>query len=49
LIHRICERAGSLTINFKDDEINATMENGVLTITFPKAAPELAPKRIVIT
>jgi HSP20 family protein len=36
----------ALTINPKDDEINATMENGVLTITFPKAAPELAPKRI---
>ncbi|KIM41266.1 hypothetical protein M413DRAFT_445303 [Hebeloma cylindrosporum] len=34
----------------KDDEINAAMENGVLTITFPKTASqsELAPKRIAI-
>lgn len=38
----------ALTINPKDDEINATMEDGVLTITFPKAAPELAPKRITV-
>ena len=48
VIHRIYSRAMpvALTINLKDDEISATMENGVLTITFPKAAPELAPKRI---
>jgi len=41
-------RTLQLPQGIKDDEINATMENGVLTITFPKAAPELAPKRIVI-
>ena len=39
---------GALSINPKDDEINATMENGVLTVTFPKATPELPPKRIVL-
>ncbi|CAA7260696.1 unnamed protein product [Cyclocybe aegerita] len=32
----------------KDEEIKAAMENGVLTVTFPKITPELAPKRITI-
>ncbi|PPQ75934.1 hypothetical protein CVT26_006340 [Gymnopilus dilepis] len=32
----------------KDEEIKASMENGVLTVTFPKTAPELAPKKITI-
>ncbi|KDR77127.1 hypothetical protein GALMADRAFT_139147 [Galerina marginata CBS 339.88] len=32
----------------KDEEIKASMENGVLTVTFPKSAPELAPKKITI-
>ncbi|KDR73303.1 hypothetical protein GALMADRAFT_251913 [Galerina marginata CBS 339.88] len=32
----------------KDEEIKASMENGVLTITFPKSTPELAPKKITI-
>ncbi|PPQ71375.1 hypothetical protein CVT26_006277 [Gymnopilus dilepis] len=32
----------------KDEEIKAAMENGVLTVTFPKTAPELAPKKITI-
>ncbi|KAJ6625321.1 HSP20-like chaperone [Mycena sp. CBHHK59/15] len=32
----------------KEEEIKAGMENGVLTLTFPKAAPEAAPKRISI-
>ncbi|KDR73292.1 hypothetical protein GALMADRAFT_251898 [Galerina marginata CBS 339.88] len=31
-----------------DEEIKASMENGVLTITFPKSTPELAPKKITI-
>jgi len=31
----------------KDEELKASMENGVLTITFPKSTPEL-PKRIAI-
>ncbi|KAH9480818.1 Heat shock protein 16 [Psilocybe cubensis] len=33
----------------KDGEISAAMNNGVLTITFPKSAPELAPKKITIS
>ncbi|KAG5650217.1 hypothetical protein H0H81_000273 [Sphagnurus paluster] len=33
----------------KDEEIKASMENGVLTVTFPKTAPELAPKKITIS
>ncbi|KAJ7590195.1 small heat shock protein [Mycena floridula] len=32
----------------KEDEIKAAMENGVLTITFPKAGAEQAPKKITI-
>ncbi|KAF8961400.1 HSP20-like chaperone [Flammula alnicola] len=32
----------------KDDEIKASLENGVLIVTFPKTTPELAPKRITI-
>ena len=30
------------------EQIKATMENGLLTVTFPKALPEHAPKKIVI-
>ncbi|KDQ25560.1 hypothetical protein PLEOSDRAFT_1090083 [Pleurotus ostreatus PC15] len=33
----------------KDEEIKATMQDGVLTVTFPKSAPELAPKKITIS
>ncbi|KIK05781.1 hypothetical protein K443DRAFT_90575 [Laccaria amethystina LaAM-08-1] len=33
----------------KDDEIKASMENGLLTITFPKSASELTPKKIIIS
>nr|BAL02931.1 small heat shock protein [Pholiota nameko] len=32
----------------KDTEIKASMENGVLTVTFPRSTPEQAPKRITI-
>ncbi|KAJ6557417.1 HSP20-like chaperone [Mycena vulgaris] len=32
----------------KEEEIKANMENGVLTVTFPKSTPELAPKKITI-
>ncbi|KAJ7590215.1 HSP20-like chaperone [Mycena floridula] len=32
----------------QEDEIKAAMENGVLTITFPKAGAEQAPKKITI-
>ncbi|PPQ70373.1 hypothetical protein CVT25_000084 [Psilocybe cyanescens] len=33
----------------QDEEITAAMENGILTITFPKSTPELAPKKITIS
>nr|AAM78595.1 small heat shock protein [Laccaria bicolor] len=33
----------------KDDEIKAGMEDGVLTVTFPKSGAELAPKKISIS
>ncbi|KAJ7640547.1 HSP20-like chaperone [Mycena rosella] len=32
----------------KEEEIKANMDNGVLTVTFPKTTPELAPKKITI-
>ncbi|RDB30432.1 Heat shock protein 16 [Hypsizygus marmoreus] len=32
----------------KEEDIKAGMENGVLTVTFPKAGPETAPKKITI-
>ncbi|KAF5367118.1 hypothetical protein D9758_003856 [Tetrapyrgos nigripes] len=33
----------------KDEEIKASMENGILTVSFPKAVPEAAPKKITIS
>ena len=30
------------------EEIKASMADGVLTVTFPRTTPELAPKRIAI-
>jgi HSP20 family protein len=32
----------------QDEHIKATLKNGLLTVTFPKTLPELAPKKIVI-
>ncbi|KAI0033598.1 HSP20-like chaperone [Vararia minispora EC-137] len=32
----------------KEDEVKASLENGVLTVAFPRTAPETAPKRINI-
>lgn len=37
-----------LTRMLKDDEIKAGMEDGVLTVTFPKSGAELAPKKISV-
>ena len=37
-----------LTAFLQNDEIKASMENGVLTVTFPKNSPEQAPKKITI-
>ncbi|KAF8804140.1 HSP20-like chaperone [Phlegmacium glaucopus] len=33
----------------QDEQIKATMENGLLTVTFPSTLPELAPKKIVVS
>ncbi|KAF8804141.1 HSP20-like chaperone [Phlegmacium glaucopus] len=33
----------------QDEQIKAAMENGLLTVTFPKTLPELAPKKIVVS
>ena len=32
----------------QDEQIKATLKNGLLTVTFPKTLPELAPKKIAI-
>ncbi|KAJ7095932.1 small heat shock protein [Mycena belliarum] len=32
----------------KEEEIKASMDNGLLTVTFPKSTPEMAPKKITI-
>jgi len=32
----------------QEEHIKATLKNGLLTVTFPKSLPELAPKKIVI-
>ncbi|KAJ3565005.1 hypothetical protein NP233_g7913 [Leucocoprinus birnbaumii] len=32
----------------KDDQIKANMDNGILTVTFPKASEAAAPKKIAI-
>ncbi|KAL4255094.1 small heat shock protein (HSP20) family protein [Pleurotus pulmonarius] len=42
-------RTLQLPQGIKDEEIKATMQDGVLTVTFPKSAPELAPKKITIS
>ncbi|KAJ3901516.1 HSP20-like chaperone [Lentinula edodes] len=42
-------RALQLPRGVKDEEIKASMENGVLTVTFPKSTPEAEPKKITIS
>ncbi|KAF4577373.1 hypothetical protein EYR40_009266 [Pleurotus pulmonarius] len=42
-------RTLQLPQGIKDDEVKAAMEDGVLTVTFPKSAPEMAPKKITIS
>ena len=32
----------------QDGQIKANLKNGLLTVTFPRTLPELAPKKIVI-
>ncbi|KAI8972609.1 HSP20-like chaperone [Trametes punicea] len=41
-------RSLPLPQGIKPEEIKASMNNGVLTVTFPRTTPELAPKRITI-
>ncbi|EMD32766.1 hypothetical protein CERSUDRAFT_26148, partial [Gelatoporia subvermispora B] len=43
------QRAIPLPQGIKHEDIKASMENGVLTVTFPKTTPEQAPKRITIS
>jgi HSP20 family protein len=41
-------RTLQLPQGLKEEEIKASVEDGVLTVTFPKTTPELAPKKITI-
>ncbi|KAI4523687.1 HSP20-like chaperone [Schizophyllum commune] len=41
-------RTLQLPAGVKEDEVKATMENGLLTVTFPKTSPEAAPKKIAV-
>ncbi|KIY45735.1 HSP20-like chaperone [Fistulina hepatica ATCC 64428] len=41
-------RTLQLPTGVKEDSIKASMENGVLSVTFPKSTPEEAPKKITI-
>ncbi|EAU91899.1 small heat shock protein [Coprinopsis cinerea okayama7 len=42
-------RTLQLPTGLKEEDIKASMENGVLTVTFPKSSPELAPRKIAIS
>ncbi|KAH9951196.1 small heat shock protein [Amylocystis lapponica] len=42
-------RAIPLPQGIKHEDIKAAMDNGVLTITFPKTTPEMAPKKITVS
>ena len=37
-----------LTNALQENEIRASMENGVLTVTFPRTSAEAAPKKIAV-
>ncbi|KAF9558624.1 small heat shock protein [Agrocybe pediades] len=41
-------RTLQLPTGIKPEDIKANMENGLLTITFPKTTPEMQPKKIAI-
>ncbi|KAF8899826.1 HSP20-like chaperone [Gymnopilus junonius] len=41
-------RALQLPPGIKEDQIKANMDNGILTVTFPKASPEKQAKRIAV-
>ncbi|KAF4580437.1 hypothetical protein EYR40_003153 [Pleurotus pulmonarius] len=42
-------RTLQLPQGIKDEDIKASMQDGVLTVTFPKSLPEVAPKKITIS
>ncbi|KAJ3507784.1 hypothetical protein NLJ89_g6109 [Agrocybe chaxingu] len=41
-------RTLQLPQGIKEEDIKASMDNGVLSVVFPKSTPELAPKRIAV-
>jgi len=41
-------RALQLPLGIKPEDVKAKMENGILTVTFPKASPEQQPQRIAV-
>ncbi|KZT05094.1 small heat shock protein [Laetiporus sulphureus 93-53] len=43
------QRAIPLPQGIKSDDIKASMDNGVLTVTYPKTTPDQAPKKITIS
>ncbi|KAI0764118.1 small heat shock protein [Irpex lacteus] len=43
------ERSLPLPQGIKSEDIKAGLENGVLTVSFPKTTPEQAPKKITIS
>lgn len=44
-----CRKPSALLIvTKKDTEVKASMDNGVLIVTFPKTTPEMAPKKVQI-
>ena len=42
-------RTLQLPQGLNEEEIKASVENGVLTVTFPRTTPELAPKKVSIS
>ncbi|THG98760.1 hypothetical protein EW026_g3492 [Hermanssonia centrifuga] len=42
-------RSLPLPTGVKNDEVKASLENGVLTVSFPKSSPDQAPKKITIS
>jgi HSP20 family molecular chaperone IbpA len=32
----------------QEGQVNAKMDNGILTVTFPRSTPETAPKKIAV-
>ncbi|THH15872.1 hypothetical protein EW146_g4674 [Bondarzewia mesenterica] len=42
-------RSVPLPQGIKPEEIKASMDNGVLTVTYPRSAPEAAPKKLTIS